>query len=127
VTLAQTGTSPFQIGPAGRLLPLANKPFDTGGIGPAYGSASVLPNQGPVASFATRVDSRRVTFDASASTDADGSVARYRWDFGDGTTLSTADPRTTHVHPRTATFRATLVVTDNDIRHRRTPKIGHDA
>lgn len=106
--------SAFQIGPAGRLLPLANKPFDTGGIGPAYGSASVLPNQGPAANFATRVDGRTVTFDASTSTDFDGSVATYRWDFGDGTTLSTADPRTTHVYPRAATLRATLVVTDNE-------------
>jgi PKD repeat protein len=106
--------SAFQIGPAGRLLPLADKPFDTGGVGPAYGSASVLPNQGPAANFATRVDGRTVNFDASGSTDPDGSVARYRWDFGDGTTLSTADPRTTHIYPRAGTFRATLVVTDNE-------------
>ena len=106
--------SAFQISPAGRLLPLASKPFDTGGIGPGYGSVSVLPNQGPVAGFAASVDGRTVTFDGSASTDADGSVARYRWDFGDGTTLSTADPRTTHLYPRAGTFRATLVVTDNE-------------
>jgi hypothetical protein len=55
-----------------------------------------------------------VTFDASASTDADGHVARYHWDFGDGTTQTTADPRTTHVYPRAGTFRATLTVTDNE-------------
>jgi PKD repeat protein len=55
-----------------------------------------------------------VTFDASAPTDADGRVARYHWDFGDGTTQTTADHRTTHFYPRAGTFRATLIVTDNE-------------
>jgi 6-phosphogluconolactonase (cycloisomerase 2 family) len=106
--------SAFQIGPNGRPIPVSDQPFATKGIGPAYGSASVLPNQGPTARYATHVDGRTVNFDASASTDTDGSVARYRWDFGDGTTLSTADSRTTHRYPKAGTFRATLVVTDNE-------------
>jgi 6-phosphogluconolactonase (cycloisomerase 2 family) len=106
--------SAFRIGPGGRPLPLAAGPFDTGGAGPAYGSVSVLPDQGPSARFAARADGRAVSFDASGSADADGSVARYRWDFGDGTTLSTADPRATHLYPRAGTFRATLVVTDDE-------------
>ncbi|GAA0911188.1 hypothetical protein GCM10009558_112040 [Virgisporangium aurantiacum] len=55
-----------------------------------------------------------MTVDASGSTDPDGTVARYRWDFGDGTTLTTAGPRATHVYPRAGTFRVTLVVTDNE-------------
>jgi 6-phosphogluconolactonase (cycloisomerase 2 family) len=104
----------FRVGPGGTLLPFADSPFDTRGVSPAYGSVSVLPNQGPGAGFATRVEGHAAALDASASTDADGSVARYRWDFGDGTTLSTADPRTTHVYPRAGTFRATLVVTDDE-------------
>ena len=104
----------FAIGDAGTLKPLPGSPFPTGGKWPAYNSASVLPNQGPVADFTTGVDGRSVTFDASASTDADGRVARYRWDFGDGTTQTTTDPRTTHRYPRAGTFRATLVVTDNE-------------
>jgi DNA-binding beta-propeller fold protein YncE len=106
--------SAFGIDAAGTLRPLPGSPFPTGGLGPAYNSASVLPNQGPVASFTTRLDGRSVTFDASASTDADGSVARYHWDFGDGTTQTTADPRTTHLYPWAGTFRATLIVTDNE-------------
>ncbi|GIJ57534.1 beta-propeller fold lactonase family protein [Virgisporangium aurantiacum] len=104
----------FGVGTAGTLLPFADSPFETGGEGPAYNSAAVLPNQGPVAAFATRVAGRSVTVDASGSTDPDGTVARYRWDFGDGTTLTTAGPRATHVYPRAGTFRVTLVVTDNE-------------
>jgi PKD repeat protein len=104
----------FGVGAAGTLQPLPGSPFPTGGQGPAYNSASVLPNQGPVAGFTTRLAGRSVTFDASASTGADGRVALYHWDFGDGTTHTTADPRTTHLYPRAGTFRATLIVTDNE-------------
>jgi len=104
----------FGVGAAGTLRPLLGSPFPTGGVGPAFNSASVLPNQGPVADFATRPDGRTVAFDASASTDADGLVARYDWDFGDGTRQTTAGPRTTHVYPRAGTFQATLIVTDNE-------------
>jgi 6-phosphogluconolactonase (cycloisomerase 2 family) len=104
----------FKVGPGGTLLPFADSPFDTGGRFPAYDSAAVLPDQGPVAAFRASAAGRTVTFDGSASTDSDGSVASYRWDFGDGTTQTTANPRTTHVYPRAGTFRATLVVTDNE-------------
>jgi 6-phosphogluconolactonase (cycloisomerase 2 family) len=107
--------SAFGLGADGTMRPLPGSPFTTGGVDPAYGSAAVLPDQGPVAGFAARVIAgRSVAFDASASTDPDGRVARYHWDFGDGTSLTTADPRITHLYPRAGTFRATLAVTDNE-------------
>ncbi|MEV4893702.1 PKD domain-containing protein [Nonomuraea sp. NPDC055795] len=107
--------SAFGLGAAGTMRTLPGSPFTTGGVEPAYGSTAVLPDQGPVAGFAARIGAgRSVAFDASASTDPDGRVARYRWDFGDGTSLTTADPRITHLYPRAGTFRATLVVTDNE-------------
>jgi 6-phosphogluconolactonase (cycloisomerase 2 family) len=106
--------SAFGVGTAGTLRPLLDSPLPTGGSGPAYNSASVLPDQGPTARFTTRVDGRAVTFDASASTDADGRVARYHWAFGDGTTQTTAEPRTTHRYPVAGTFGPTLTVTDNE-------------
>jgi 6-phosphogluconolactonase (cycloisomerase 2 family) len=103
---------------AGTLQPLPGTPFPTGGQGPGFSSASVLPNQGPAAGFSTglttSLDGRSVTFDASASTDADGHVARYQWDFGDGTTQTTDIPQTTHAYPHAGTFQATLTVTDNE-------------
>jgi DNA-binding beta-propeller fold protein YncE len=106
--------SAFAIGAGGKLVPLDGTPFDTNGFDPAYSSVSVLPNQGPVANFAAGPNGRSVTFDASASTDADGSVASYGWDFGDGTIQTTAKPQTIHRYPRAGTFRATITVTDNE-------------
>jgi 6-phosphogluconolactonase (cycloisomerase 2 family) len=104
----------YVIGTAGTLKPLLGSPFLTGGKGPAYGSFAVLPDQGPAAGFTAHLDGPSVTFDASASTDPDGHVVRYRWDFGDGTTQTTIEPQTTHFYSRSGRFRATLFVTDNE-------------
>ncbi len=52
-----------------------------------------------------------VTFDASGSTDSDGTIAAYLWNFGDG---GTATGKTaSHTYTTEATFAATLQVTDN--------------
>lgn len=52
-----------------------------------------------------------VTFDASASTDIDGTIASYLWDFGGGTSATGATA--SHTYATEATFTATLKVTDN--------------
>ena len=52
-----------------------------------------------------------VTFDGSASTDADGTVASYLWNFGDGSTA--AGKTASHTYTTAGTFTATLTVTDN--------------
>lgn len=52
-----------------------------GGGGADSGQPANMP---PVASFTvTRVDGMTRAFDASASSDPDGEIAEYRWDFGD--------------------------------------------
>jgi len=52
-----------------------------------------------------------VSFDASGSTDTDGSIATYVWNFGDG---STATGKTvSHTYNTAASYSATLKVTDN--------------
>ena len=49
-------------------------------------------NQNPVAVFSHTATERRVAFDGAASSDPDGTVAGYAWDFGDGKTGSGHDP-----------------------------------
>jgi serine protease len=74
------------------------------------------PNEGPTASFV--VDSsdvapgEPVTVDASASSDPDGSIATYDWDFGDGTT-ATGDVAA-HEYDDAGEYTISLTVTDDD-------------
>jgi PKD repeat protein len=53
-----------------------------------------------------------VSFDGSASSDSDGSVVSYAWDFGDGNTGT--GPTTSHTYTTPGTFTATLTVTDDE-------------
>jgi PKD repeat protein len=52
-----------------------------------------------------------VSFDGSASSDPDGSIATYVWDFGDGTGAHGAT--TTHAYATPGSFVARLTVTDD--------------
>jgi hypothetical protein len=52
-----------------------------------------------------------VAFDGSASSDPDGSIAAYRWDFGDGAQAQTATA--SHAYAAAGAFVARLTVTDN--------------
>ncbi len=53
-----------------------------------------------------------LTFDGSASSDPDGSIASCVWAFGDGT--SAADSTPTHSYSAAGIFTVTLTVTDGD-------------
>jgi PKD repeat protein len=53
-----------------------------------------------------------ITFDASNSYDADGWIASYLWDFGDGNT--TTDIAPTHFYTDDGLYTVTLTVTDDD-------------
>ena len=52
-----------------------------------------------------------VAFDGSGSSDPDGSIASYAWDFGDGNTGSGATP--SHSYATEGTYNVTLEVTDD--------------
>ena len=56
----------------------------------------------------------QVTFDASASSDPDGTVANYTWTFGDGTTTETTDPVVNHTYLSPGEYEARVRVTDDD-------------
>jgi hypothetical protein len=60
-------------------------------------------------------------FDASASSAPGGSVARYLWDWGDGTTSATTTPTTTHSFTDDDASRAVSVTVVNDLGLASTP------
>ena len=82
----------------------------------ANAGLALAPSQPPVASFtaAPKPAGQATTFNASASVDPDGTVARYDWSFGDGATLANGGPTPGHVYAAPGTYGVTLTVTDAD-------------
>lgn len=90
------------------------------------------PNLNPVARFAVNGESggdavhvaapgalpgfftAQVELDAIRSTDVDGSIQRYSWDFGDGTTESASFSFAYHTYDGLGPYDVKLVVTDNE-------------
>jgi len=56
-------------------------------------------------------DGEVVRFSAAGSTDADGTIIVYAWDFGDG--ITAVGLETTHVYAAAGTYLVRLTVTDN--------------
>jgi len=56
-----------------------------------------------------------VNFNASTSTSADP-ITSYKWDFGDGTIVTTASPNTAHTFGTAGAYTVTLTVTDTKSR-----------
>ncbi|MBC7170222.1 PKD domain-containing protein [Candidatus Bipolaricaulota bacterium] len=73
------------------------------------------PNQPPTASFTfspTNPDpGQNVTFNASASSDPDGTISAYSWNFGDGATGTGMN--VTKAYAAAGTYTVALTVTDN--------------
>ena len=69
-------------------------------------------NQAPSADFTFSCQQLACSFNAAGSTDADGTVASYAWNFGDGTT-GTGSP-VDHPYATPGTRDVTLTVTDNE-------------
>ncbi len=74
-------------------------------------SVQQLPNVDPTASFTMDCWGLDCTVDASASTDADGAIVSYDWDFGDSASGSGATA--IHSYGVGGQYSATLTVTDN--------------
>lgn len=71
-----------------------------------------VTNNPPTAAFTYKQDLETITFDASGSSDADGSITKYKWDFGNGTTSEGATVAYTLID--TASLKVTLTVVDNN-------------
>lgn len=86
---------------------------DAGGTATSTQEVSVqAPNVAPKAAFTTAVDTLSLQVDGSGSTDTEGPVASYAWDFGDGATDS--GPTVSHTYAKAGTYDVTLTVTDAD-------------
>ncbi|MDE9364319.1 PKD domain-containing protein [Luteipulveratus sp. YIM 133132] len=76
-------------------------------------SGTPAPNLPPTAAFTSSADYLAASFDASGSSDPDGSIASYAWDFGDGAAAgSGVSPQ--HTYAAAGSYPVKLTVTDND-------------
>jgi|GEM_PF-4615075 len=67
-------------------------------------------NQPPTANFTSSCNALACSF-TSTSSDPDGSIAAYSWNFGDGATSTAQNP--SHTYAAGGTYTVTLTVTDN--------------
>jgi PKD repeat protein len=68
-------------------------------------------NNPPTASFTSSCAGLTCTFDGTPSTDTDGTIVSYAWNFGDGNSGSGIN--TSHSYSAGGTYTVTLTVTDN--------------
>jgi probable HAF family extracellular repeat protein len=73
-------------------------------------TAPVAKVSGPATGFRSSV----LTWDGSGSSDTNGDTLSYRWDFGDGSTLTTSTPTATHSYATEGSYRVTLTVNDGE-------------
>jgi len=88
---------------------------DAGDTGTDTTTATIgLGNQAPIANannpYSGTVN-EPLQFDGSGSSDPDGSIVSYEWNFGDGNTGS--GPTPTHTYTAAGTYNVTLTVTDD--------------
>ncbi|WP_345215731.1 LamG-like jellyroll fold domain-containing protein, partial [Georgenia halophila] len=62
----------------------------------AAGTGAEMPNIGPLAAFDADTDALTVAVDGSDSSDPDGTIASYEWDFGDDETATGAQASHTY-------------------------------
>jgi PKD repeat protein len=88
---------------------------NSGNTGNTSKTITVSSGQNPTASFIYSPTSPKVGepiyFNASDSSDPDGSVVDFQWDMGDGTTRT--GEKITHTYANAGTYTVFLVVTDN--------------
>jgi YVTN family beta-propeller protein len=92
----------------------AGPSFQSGGDAPA--EIAVVPNQAPKAAFSASHTSKKPTsetFNGLGSSDSDGTIARFDWNFGDGQSVANGGPSPTHGY-KPGSYTTTLTVTDNE-------------
>jgi YVTN family beta-propeller protein len=77
-------------------------------------SIAVAPDQPPRARFSAAGRGMLTIFNAGASSDPDGRVAGYSWDFGDGSSARTTTASVRHAYADAGEYRASVTLTDGD-------------
>jgi len=82
---------------------------------PSFGIA-VAPGQAPSAhlSVISAAAGKSSLFDASSSSLSGGTITKYHWNFGDGTSATTTTARTSHVYAKSGSYTATVTETGSD-------------
>ncbi len=88
---------------------------DNNGLVDSATALKTITDRAPNAAFTfsptSPITGQSVSFDASSSSDSDGFISNYLWNFGDTTTGSGVS--TSHVYPSPGIFTISLTVTDN--------------
>jgi len=101
--------------------------MDDDGATDSVNATKTVLNRSPIASFtesATTVcTGETIYFNASDSYDPDGTIANYKWNFGDGNITITNNSVITHIYHEHGDFDVTLTVIDNDSHNDSTSQI----
>jgi PKD repeat protein len=86
---------------------------DCGSTGDRTKDVIVVANTAPTANFTLEKTHLDVQF-TDASTDDDGTIVSWQWDFGDGSSPASDTSNPNHTYAESGTYEAKLIVTDDD-------------
>ena len=89
------------------------KVVDNGKASATAGPKTItVTNVAPTARFTVSCSALTCSFDGTGSSDSDGTISSYWWNFGDGSPLGVGST-TTHAYAQNGSYNATLTVIDN--------------
>ncbi|MCG8422604.1 MAG: glycosyl hydrolase family 18 protein [Proteobacteria bacterium] len=80
-------------------------------LGPCDGNGGGSPEANANGPYSGTVGAA-ISMSSAGSSDSDGQITAFSWDFGDGSTSNAANPR--HTYTSAGVYTVTLTVTDND-------------